>query len=699
MNAEKTGNLIAETRAALNLTQKELADRIGVTDKAVSKWERGKSMPDIALINRLASELKISIAEILTGEKSRSGRTSNLIYEKEEKADENYAEPISLSFGKEKNEIVSPYLFGSNLEHTRSCINAGLSAQMLRNRKFAGKPQACLGCAQEWYAVGEKTIFAFTDAYTRHGEGYHMTRMNECNAQSIMNPFENCTAGIGQHELSVQAEKEYEFAFVARTEAEVNIHVSLTARNGKEEYCAKDILVKGKEWERYVCTLKPGKTDGDADLLIEFEGRNVLVVGAVSLMPAENFRGMRKDVIALMKEAGIRVLRWPGGNFAGEYNWMDGLLPVDMRAPFLSYLNIETQPHSMGYDYHEINIDDFAALCREIGAEPFITINPSWNTPEENRAWVEYCNGDETTQYGRMRIERGYKEPYCVQLWSLGNEFGYGHMEGDNTPAGYAKIALENGRKMLEASCNLSLCSSGPYPNEQWAKFSARPLSEIARLVSQHFYAQFPHAKYTGFAELEEAYYTTVCEFRTMQAHIHKMRSMIDSSIRISFDEWNVWYAWYRPSSVTDGIFNALVMHMLIGEAEKSGIAMACHFEAVNEGMIRVLPDSACLTAQGISYSVMKHHAGGKLLRAERDIVITRHPDNEIYMTVINASLKCEKPVSFPETGVCREALVYTSDSVIPHSNFEKKDVTGLVSQGSMLLEPHSILTVRWADK
>ena len=119
-------------------------------------------------------------------------------------------------------------------------------------------------------------------------------------------------------------------------------------------------------------------------------------------------------------------------------------------------------------------------------------------------------------------------------------------------------LALENGRKMLEASCNLSLCSSGPYPNEQWAKFSARPLSEIARLVSQHFYAQFPHAKYTGFAELEEAYYTTVSEFRTMQAHIHKMRSMIDSSIRISFDEWNVWYAWYRPSSVTDGIFNAL---------------------------------------------------------------------------------------------------------------------------------------------
>ena len=163
-----------------------------------------------------------------------------------------------------------------------------------------------------------------------------------------------------------------------------------------------------------------------------------------------------------MKELGIKVMRWPGGNFAGEFNWMDGLLPADMRAPFQSYLGLETQPHTMGYDYSEINTDDFIALCREIGAEPFITINPCWNTPEENAAWVEYCNGDASTPYGKLRAQRGHQEPYNVQLWSLGNEFGYGHMEGDNTPSGYCQIALENGKKMLEASPNLSLCSSGP---------------------------------------------------------------------------------------------------------------------------------------------------------------------------------------------------------------------------------------------
>ncbi len=68
--------------------------------------------------------------------------------------------------------LVSPYLFGCNLEHTRSCIYTGLSAQMVRNRKFAGKPTACEGCAIESFPLGERGVFAFDEPYTRHGEGY-----------------------------------------------------------------------------------------------------------------------------------------------------------------------------------------------------------------------------------------------------------------------------------------------------------------------------------------------------------------------------------------------------------------------------------------------------------------------------------------------------------------------------------------------
>ena len=73
MNMTQTGRLIAQLRTALGMTQAELAQRLDVTDKAVSKWERGKSLPDISLFNRLAAELRVSVIEILTG-KLRPGK-------------------------------------------------------------------------------------------------------------------------------------------------------------------------------------------------------------------------------------------------------------------------------------------------------------------------------------------------------------------------------------------------------------------------------------------------------------------------------------------------------------------------------------------------------------------------------------------------------------------------------------------------
>ena len=96
--------------------------------------------------------------------------------------------------------------------------------------------------------------------------------------------------------------------------------------------------------------------------------------------------------------------------------------------------------------------------------------------------------------------------------------------------------------------------------------------------------------------------------------------AVLEPSMRISMDEWNVWYAWYRPSSVTDGIYAALALHMLMEEAEKSGIALACHFQAVNEGMLCVKPDHVSLTAQGQVFSWMNRwHMGNRLCSASQE--------------------------------------------------------------------------------
>lgn len=590
--------------------------------------------------------------------------------------------------------VVSSDLFGCNLEHTRADIYTGLSAQMLRNRKFAGKPTACCGTATEWYPIGEQSVFHLAyGGYTRHSDGYHMNRSHERNFMSLYNPIPEMESGFGQHELSVTGGKPYDFAIAVKTEGSVKLVVSLTSRNGKTVYDSAALDVNSADWERYTLKLTPNTTDDDADLRICIIDGGSMFIGAVSLMPEDNFRGMRRDVIERMKEMGITILRWPGGNFAGEYNWMDGLLPVDMRAPFESSLGIETQPHSMGYDYHEINTDDFVALCREIGAKPFITINPAWNTPEENAAWVEYCNGDATTKYGKLRAERGFPEPFNVQLWSLGNEFGYGHMEGDNTSAGYCRIATANAEKMLKTDPGLRLCSSGPYPNADWAENAAKPLAPVAPLVSLHFYGHQP--VYHGASCVEREYYDCMEAVEQMRQLARTQRSLLTDDLKISYDEWNVWYAWYRPSSVTDGVYHALASQMLMAEAENCGIELACHFEAVNEGLIRVYPDRAELTAQGQMFRLMKNHAGGELLFTAPEAVMTRK-DNLTTVTVVNASVNEEKDVDFGACGKCVEAILYSSDSILPPSYFVENDVLADVQNGTFRMLPHSVLLLRF---
>ena len=103
-----------------------------------------------------------------------------------------------------RTEEISPYIFGHNLEHTRAAVNGGLSAQMLSNRKFAGKPSRNQGVASKWFGIGEKVLFQTGGpAYTRHIGAERMHRSNELNFQRIQNLREGQIAVIGQYGLSV----------------------------------------------------------------------------------------------------------------------------------------------------------------------------------------------------------------------------------------------------------------------------------------------------------------------------------------------------------------------------------------------------------------------------------------------------------------------------------------------------------------
>ena len=676
---------IAKARQDLGMTQQELASRLCVTNKAVSRWETGTGTPDISLLLPLSRILGISLSQLLddkTGPVPDSYASSLSL---------NRKQPARTDAASDQTEIIridtdntlplSPYLFGHNLEHTRACISGGLSAQMLRNRKFAGKPSRNEGCAAEWFAIGGKNALFILDEdntyfydapYTRHLFSGTMKRKNETQAMVVQGLTENACCGIGQQGLFVRAGRTYELRITARTVHPLPLTVSLTDRSGSRVLAQKEILLDSGDWQTCGFTLTPDADQEEASLRCFFTGRARVIFGALSMLPEGHFHGMRRDVIECLKEIGVSILRWPGGNFAGEYRWQDGLLPVDQRAPLQSFMEMETQPYSQGYDNHEIGTDEFMALCREIGAEPFLTINLAWASPEENAAWVEYCNGGTETVYGRLRAERGYPEPYHVRFWSLGNEMGYGHMEGPSTPESYASLARRQAKAMLAVCPDLQLFSSGPYPNADWAEKSARELKDLVGSTSLHYYA-YTNLDYSDREAAERTCQSILAAPREVYSLLHEMRACLGSGLHISFDEWNYWYSWFRPSSTAEALYAAGILHLLLQESGPMDIPVCCYFQPVGEGAILVGPDDCSLTPTGQIFSLMKAHRGGRLCplpQKEAPDCAATVRDGILTVTLLNTDLHTSRSFVLQLQGTAREGLLLFCDSLLPHSVF-----------------------------
>ncbi len=601
---------------------------------------------------------------------------------------------------------LSPYVFGHNLEHTRAAVNGGLSAQMLRNRKFAGKPSRNEGVCAEWSGIGEKTLFQqISLSYTKHIGNPGMNRSNEIRSQSVQNLTDGQVAGIFQKGLSLKKGETYEMRTVTRVSSPLTLKVELTDKDGARVYATKSLELKpAEDWVVSEFDLTSSADDKEASVRYTFGEKAEVIFGALSMMPKDNFHGMRSDVVANLKAIGPRLLRWPGGNFAGEYRWKDGLLPVDQRGPLQAATEIETQPYTYGYDFHEIDTDDFVALCREVGAEPMITINIAWSSPEESAQWVEYCNGGEDTEYGKLRAQRGHKEPYNVHFWSLGNEMGYGHMEGPAGPEGYAELAGKHADAMLKVTPDLELCSSGPYPNDNWAKHSAAPLADKVKYISLHHYAG-GSKQFTTPEDIKKSYEEITASFQGNIDLAKRMRESLDATgkdLHISFDEWNQWYSWYRPSCVTEGIYAARTMHFYISESASLDIPIVCYFQPVGEGAILITPEGSRLTANGQIFEMMKAHQDGRVCKVSDNddySTVATVKDGVLTISLINAAYDTDREFSFALKGKVLEATLYSSEDVTPYSYFETSPLEVKAGRKDIktVLPPHSVALIKLA--
>lgn len=202
------------------------------------------------------------------------------------------------------------------------------------------------------------------------------------------------------------------------------------------------------------------------DFFVAAEGRGDVMLDRVELFPADHVDGFDPEVVDLVRSWPVPVLRWPGGNYASEYHWRDGIGPRHLRP---------TRPNLAwgGLDYHHVGTDEFIALCRRVGAEPQITVNTGTGSPEEAAAWVEYCNGAPDTPMGRLRAAGGHPEPYGVKLWEIGNEiygsWQHGFCSGEENARRFGEWA--RAMRAVDPTIELLACGNAfdfVSPGPQW---------------------------------------------------------------------------------------------------------------------------------------------------------------------------------------------------------------------------------------
>jgi len=249
--------------------------------------------------------------------------------------------------------------------------------------------------------------------------------------------------------------------------------------------------------------------------------------------------GFRGDVCAALARLRMTAMRWPGGNFASGYHWMDGVGPRDHRPTVRDLAWQSLEPNHFG-------TDEFIRLCGKMSWTPMVTVNLGTAPPEEARNWVEYCNCPAGTRYADLRAENGSADPFGVKLWCLGNEMD-GPWQLGHVPAEQYAIRAQQAAKMMkdaDPSLELIVCGScgvGLPTYMEWDRTVLDYCWDQVHYLSIHRYVGNPQNDTPTFLatgreisrQIENA--ASVCRF--VQARKHSSKP-----VRLCFDEWNVWY-------------------------------------------------------------------------------------------------------------------------------------------------------------
>ena len=253
--------------------------------------------------------------------------------------------------------------------------------------------------------------------------------------------------------------------------------------------------------------------------------------------------GFREDVLALVRELDMPVMRYPGGNFVSAYLWEDGVGPRDERPRRMDLAWKAVEPNLVG-------TNEFVRWCTRAGTRPYLAVNLGTRGPAEAQALVEYCNHPSGTHYSDLRRSHGVEEPHAIKLWCLGNEADGSWQCGAKTAQEYGRVACEAAKlmKLTDSSIELVVCGSSGYFMSSFGAWEAEVLANTLPhidYISLHAYyhnVRGDTAKYLGRIDEMDRYICAAVATVDAAAARHKT----EKRVQLAFDEWNS--GWGKPS-------------------------------------------------------------------------------------------------------------------------------------------------------
>jgi alpha-N-arabinofuranosidase len=468
---------------------------------------------------------------------------------------------------------------------------------------------------------------------------------------------------------------------------------------------ADDVAVAVPTTNTLVIHADQGKTTISRNIYGQFSehlGRCVsegIWVGEDSPIP--NTRGIRNDVVAALKKLQVPVLRWPGGCFADQYHWMDGVGPRDQRPK-----RINTTWGGVVED-NQFGTHEFLDFCNQIGAAPYLSGNVGSGTVEELAEWIEYLTAATNSVMSDLRRKNGRAEPWKIPFVGVGNEsWGCG---GNMTPEFYA----DNFRRYNEFVKNYPgnkiyrIASGANGGDTNWTDVLMRKVGEGMNGLSLHYYT-LPSGNWshkgsaTQFTETE--WFNTLRGALDMDRLINQHAAIMDrydpkKHVGLIVDEWGVWYDaepgtnpgfLYQQNTLRDALVAGVTLNILNRHCDRVKMANIAQIINVLQAMILTDKEKMLVTPTYWVFEMFTVHHDATLLPSELQgadyefnsekipdvsASASRDPAGKIHVTLCNLNPNQPAEVACELQGAKARKLsgrVLTAPAMTAHNTFEQ---------------------------